>query len=307
LVTAVNVSARQFTSALVGVVTDALQDSGARPEMLCLEVTESLLMTDVDAGVDILQALADLGVCLSIDDFGTGYSSLAYLKRLPIHEVKIDKSFVDGLGRDDDDTAIVAAVVAMAHALDLSVVAEGVETADQLGRLRTLGCDQVQGYYFSRPVPPAAIDALLRQPAFPAMDGPGTDGAGGGGPDRVLIIDDTPEVRHLAGVTLTAVGVEVHEAAGGMEGLAMATRVTPDCVLLDIEMPGMSGLEVCQALRADPVTAGCVIIMLTGRADAEGKVEAFSAGADDYIVKPFTPRDLVSRVRAALLRHRGGS
>jgi diguanylate cyclase (GGDEF)-like protein len=306
LVTAVNVSARQFTSALVGVVADALRDSGARPESLCLEVTESLLMTDVDAGVDILQALADLGVRLSIDDFGTGYSSLAYLKRLPIHEVKIDKSFVDGLGRDADDTAIVAAVVAMAHALNMSVVAEGVETADQLRRLRTLGCDQVQGYYFSRPVPPTAIDPLLHQPAFPALDGSGTD-VSSGGPDRVLIIDDTPEVRHLAGVTLTAVGVEVHEAPDGTQGLAMATRMPPDCVLLDIEMPGMSGLEVCQALRADPATAGCVIVMLTSRADAEGKVEAFSAGADDYIVKPFTPRDLISRVRAALLRHRGGS
>jgi len=251
--------------------------------------------------------LADLGVWLSIDDFGTGYSSLAYLKRLPIHEVKIDKSFVDGLGRDADDTAIVAAVVAMAHALDLNVVAEGVETADQLRRLQTLGCDQVQGYYFSKPVSPAAIDPLLHQPAFPAMDGPSTDGTGGDGPDRVLIIDDTPEVRHLAGVTLTAVGVEVHEADGGTQGLALATRVAPDCVLLDIEMPGMSGLEVCQALRADPATADCVIIMLTSRADANGKVEAFSAGADDYIVKPFTPRDLISRVRAALLRHRGTS
>ena len=168
LTAAVNVSAHQFGSNLVGVVTDATARSGIDPAALCLEVTESVVMTDVEAAVGTLHALADLGVRLSIDDFGTVYSSLADLKRLPIHEVKIDRSFIEGLGQDPDDTAIVAAVIAVSHALDLDVVAEGVETAEQLQQLRILGCEYVQGYYFSRPVPACESDALLSSDVPPA-------------------------------------------------------------------------------------------------------------------------------------------
>src|SRR5687768_11393280 len=115
----VNVSARQFGPGLANVVDQALSASSIAPTALCLEVTESVLMDDTEQSAAVLEAIAAIGVAMSIDDFGTGYSSLSYLKRFPLSELKIDKSFVDGLGKNNEDTAIVAAIVAMAHALDL--------------------------------------------------------------------------------------------------------------------------------------------------------------------------------------------
>lgn len=313
LVVSVNLSACQLGSGLVDVVAGALSASATEPSALCLEITESLLMDDLEGSVVILQQLAGLGVALSIDDFGTGFSSLARLKRFPLHELKIDKSFVDGLGVDSDDTAIVAAVIAMAHALKLFVVAEGVETVEQLQRLRTLGCDQAQGYHFARPGRPETIDALLHAEASSSWrdhadhEATADPASGTYRPVRILVVDDAADVRQLALVTLTAVGFEVHEAVDGTSALIAAKLVAPDCVLLDLLMPDMSGLEVCRALRAEATTAECTILMLTSVADAADKVDAFSVGADDYIVKPFSPRDLASRVQAAMRRRRKGA
>ena len=161
LVMSVNVSGRQFESDLVGTVARVLDTTGMEPSKLCLEVTESMVMKDVDVAVATLRDLKALGVMLSVDDFGTGYSSLSYLKQFPLDELKIDKSFVDGLGRDSEDGAIVAAVMNMARALELTVVAEGVETDSQATSLRALGCETAQGFYFSRPKVAADITELL--------------------------------------------------------------------------------------------------------------------------------------------------
>ncbi len=312
LAVSVNVSARQFSPELVEVVRRALSASAVEPRALCLEMTETILMDDTELSVAILQELAGTGVLLSIDDFGTGYSSLSYLKRFPLHELKIDKSFVDGLGKKNEDTAIVAAIVAMAHALDLCVVAEGVETADQLQRLRTLGCEQAQGYHLARPGPPEATDLLLRAETSPGWRSHAPKALGSVAtsdtyrPNRILVVDDDDDMRLLARASLTAVGFEVHEAVDGPSALAAALRINPDCILLDVGMPNMSGLEVCRALRAESSTATCTIVMLTIDNDPEAKVEAFSCGADDYMVKPFTPRGLVSRVHDAMRRRREG-
>ena len=308
LMVAVNVSVSQFGPDLVDVVTQALQHTAVPAGCLCLEITESILMADVDAALTVLRALAAVGVRVSIDDFGTGFSSLAYLKRFPLDELKIDKSFVDGLGQDPHDTAIVAAIVAMAHALDLVVVAEGVETRDQLDRLRTLGCDAAQGYYLARPVGSAAFEALLNEEAarswvgHAAPEASGEEAKPGFRPDRVLVVDDTAEIRQLAAISLSAHGFDVHQASDGASALALACEVTPDCVILDVSMPGISGLEVCASLRRNPVTSECTILMLTSNDAAADKARAFSGGADDYIMKPFSPRDLVTRVRAAMRR-----
>jgi len=161
----VNISARQLSDpALVQTVSAALARSGLPATALKLEITESMLMADAKAAAVTLRSLADLGLALSIDDFGTGYSSLAYLTRFAVHELKIDRSFVDGMSRDPNDAAIVASVVALAHTLGLDVVAEGVETPAQLEILRDLGCDAAQGYYLSRPAGGADIlPALLRE------------------------------------------------------------------------------------------------------------------------------------------------
>ncbi|MBV9283570.1 MAG: EAL domain-containing protein, partial [Acidimicrobiia bacterium] len=141
-------------------VDRALRESGLDPDRLWLEITESVLMEDADAAVAALERLRGLGVHLCVDDFGTGYSSLAYLRRFPVDALKVDRSFVAGLGKDPEDSAIVEAVVSMAHSLRLSVVAEGVETDEQLARLRELGCELAQGFYFAAPVPPSALDTL---------------------------------------------------------------------------------------------------------------------------------------------------
>jgi EAL domain-containing protein (putative c-di-GMP-specific phosphodiesterase class I) len=160
---AVNLSARQLAHPdLVATVAEALAISGLEPHLLVLEITESVLMTDRELAVTILHALRSLGVRLSIDDFGTGQSSLGYLKTLPVDSLKIDRSFVDGLGADPDDSAIVAAVVHMGHALGLTVTAEGIETPLQLSELRSLGCDLGQGFYFARPQPSEIAAALVR-------------------------------------------------------------------------------------------------------------------------------------------------
>ena len=133
----VNLSARQLAQpGLAERVADVIERSGVLPENLCLEITESVLMEDADAVISVVERVRALGVRLSIDDFGTGYSSLGYLKRFPVDAVKIDRSFVSGLGTDPGDTAIVSAVIGLAHALDLQVVAEGVETEGQLARAR---------------------------------------------------------------------------------------------------------------------------------------------------------------------------
>ncbi len=160
---AVNLSARQFAQKnLVAMIAEVLQESGLAPDRLEIELTESLIMSDVQQAILTLEQLKELGVLLSVDDFGTGYSSLSYLKRFPIDTLKIDQTFVHDITHDADDAAIVDAIISLAHNLRLTVIAEGVETEDQLNYLRLQGCDEIQGYYFSRPVPSDAFEALLR-------------------------------------------------------------------------------------------------------------------------------------------------
>ena len=163
---AVNLSARQFGAAdLVPGIEAALRDTGLDAGCLELELTESLFMGDITPAVELLHSMKALGVKLSIDDFGTGYSSFSYLSRFPIDVLKIDRSFVADITHDANDAAIVDSIIALAHNLRLSVIAEGVETGEQLDHLRRQGCDEMQGYYFSRPLPADAFEQLLRKQA----------------------------------------------------------------------------------------------------------------------------------------------
>ena len=148
----VNVSPRQLQTGIVAELTSALADSGADPASLCLELTESALLHDITTAAAVMGALTDLGVTLSIDDFGTGFSSLSYLQRLPLHQLKIDQSFVANLS-SDEGRAIVSAIVGLANALHLETVAEGVEDAEQARLLSSLGCDAAQGFLYARPFP----------------------------------------------------------------------------------------------------------------------------------------------------------
>ncbi len=158
----VNLSARQLRDpALLDVVRIALQESGLPPERLCLELTESVIMHDVERSAGVLGELRELGVTLALDDFGTGYSSLAYLRQLRVDRLKIDRSFLAELSEHPAEQTIVAAIAALARGLGLAVTAEGVETTDQLEHVRALGCDAAQGFLFARPAPPDAIAAQL--------------------------------------------------------------------------------------------------------------------------------------------------
>jgi diguanylate cyclase (GGDEF)-like protein/PAS domain S-box-containing protein len=159
---AVNLSARQFGAAdLIENLAAVLFDTGLEPKYLEIELTESLFMSDITPAVDLLHRMKALGVNLSIDDFGTGYSSLSYLSRFPIDVLKIDRSFVADITRDANDEAIVTSIIALAHNLKLGVIAEGVETGEQLDYLRRHGCDEIQGYYFSQPLPAREFEQLL--------------------------------------------------------------------------------------------------------------------------------------------------
>jgi EAL domain-containing protein (putative c-di-GMP-specific phosphodiesterase class I) len=160
---AINVSAREFTATLPGRLAATLARYGLAPCWLELEITESALMHDIERVIDIMGQINALGVTLSLDDFGTGYSSLSYLKRFPIHTLKIDRSFTTGLPSDASDRAIATTIISIGQQLQHRVIAEGVETVEQLEFLRDSGCDEVQGYLFSRPLPAAAFEAALRE------------------------------------------------------------------------------------------------------------------------------------------------
>jgi diguanylate cyclase (GGDEF)-like protein len=171
LTVAVNLSALQFRHGdIVATVAAALRRSGLAPAQLELELTESILLHDSDSVNHSLQALKAMGVALSIDDFGTGYSNLSYLKSLAVDKLKIDQSFVRGLGDDAGNSAIVKAIIQLGHTLQLSVIAEGVETGRQLAVLAGLGCDAAQGYYFSKPLSAGRFGDLLHQQSCKAAD-----------------------------------------------------------------------------------------------------------------------------------------
>lgn len=160
---AVNLSTRQFRQKnLTEKVAQILNDSAVQPKNLCLEITENEVMHNIETTVEILQALKKMGVLLSLDDFGTGYSSLSYLKRFPIDILKIDRTFVNGIPSDRDDTAISTAIVVLAHSMELQVIAEGVEEPEQIAFLQSLRCDEIQGFYFSRPLNAETVTDLLK-------------------------------------------------------------------------------------------------------------------------------------------------
>lgn len=163
LIMAVNISARQFQHPkFTELVSAVIKETGLDPRYLELEITESVAMYDAEKTIATLNNLRALNLQLSIDDFGTGYSSLSYLKRFPINKLKVDQSFVRNMTTDSNDASITKSIILLGQSLNLSVIAEGVETAEQLVKLKQFGCDEVQGYFFSKPVPHNELERLLR-------------------------------------------------------------------------------------------------------------------------------------------------
>jgi diguanylate cyclase (GGDEF)-like protein/PAS domain S-box-containing protein len=261
-----------------------------------VELTESAVMENLDDAMRTLSALRALGIALSLDDFGTGYSSLAYLKRFPFNFVKIDKSFIADIVRNPEDAIIAKAIIALAHRLNLRVVAEGVETEAQLTYLRSNGCDEMQGYYFSRPIPADDFGGMLQ--SGKRLELQPLEGAS---PCTVMVVDGDPETLAAMKRVLLTEGCQVLTAQSGEQGLDVLSLNAVQVILCDQRMPGMSGTQFCNRVRT--LYPDTIRIVLAGYADIEAVVDAVNRGVVyRFLTKPLDERLLKAHVRDAL-RH----
>ena len=323
---AVNVSPAQFHSHdLPQTVSDILARTGLPADRLEIEVTESLLMEAPKQAADLFSALRRFGVRIAMDDFGTGYSSLGYLHEFKFDKLKIDRSFVKRFGQTEDATFIVSAIIDLARKLGLTIVAEGVETVQQLNALRDLGCDQIQGYLIARPIQMdspaellAACARIYRESrernlseqrlgiADSETKAAAADVEQGHRPLKrplnVLVVDDITMSRDIAQSFLRAAGHCVVCVEGGAEAVAAAADTDFNVVLMDVCMPEMDGLEATRRIRALEGGRGRVpIVAVTAQAFAGQVSECRKAGMNGHVSKPFEPEMLVAAVvRAAV-------
>jgi diguanylate cyclase (GGDEF)-like protein/PAS domain S-box-containing protein len=292
---AANLSARQFQDReLPGMVARILRETGLDPHFLELEITESMVMQDVESTATLLGELKGLGVQLSMDDFGTGYSSLSCLKRFPFDTLKIDISFVREITSDPESAAIARTIIAMAHNLKLRVIAEGVETEGQLRYLRAHGCDAMQGFFFSRPVPADEFAGLLRESRRLLLP----DGADVAPEKTLLIVDDEPQVLALLARLLRKEGYLVLSAGGAEEGFELLALNRVGVVVCDQRMPGMDGIEFLRRVR--DLYPGTVRIAISGYADLETVTEAVNRGAIfKFFTKPWEDEFVRESLREA--------
>jgi diguanylate cyclase (GGDEF)-like protein len=298
---AVNLAARQFNAKDFGPnIGKLLAEQKVNPGLLELEITESSLMTNAEETARTLEYLSEIGVGVSIDDFGTGYSSLSYLKRFPLDALKIDRSFVRDLTTDNDDATITRAVISMAHSLGLKVTAEGVETAEQLAFLTEHGCDEIQGYYFSRPLPAAECGLWLaekrRLQGLPLQAGPVVP--------SVLLVGDDDDALMLLKHTLDREGYRLLLARSPGEAMEAVNRQRVDLVIADQDMGGISGVELLRHIRiAHPDT----IRMMTGAAHTDFRTIADAVHRGEVfrlLPREYTPDQTRASVREALQARR---
>lgn len=290
-----NLSARQFRDpGLVGRVEQVLAETGFDPSFLELEITESTVMHDSEVAIGTLRALKKLGVTLSVDDFGTGYSSLSYLKLFPIDVLKIDRSFVRDLTTDSDDAAIVRAIVSLSHSLGLVVVAEGVEEVAQAAFLHNVKCDELQGYYFSRPLPEEAAERLLHSNRRLDIDELEIERQA----PTLLIVDSEPDIRNALARTLRGKGWRILNAGDADEALGMLTTHGAQVVLCEHHMPGITGTAFLGRIKQMfPETVG---IVYSGMGNVEAMAEAVEQGAAyKALHKPWDDDALPDTIREA--------
>ncbi|HUG11058.1 MAG TPA: EAL domain-containing protein [Opitutaceae bacterium] len=279
---AVNLSARQIHQQDVGAMAaKMLREHGVSPRLIEFEITESAAMQNAEASIAALQALKKLGVGLSIDDFGTGYSSLSYLKRLPIDTVKIDRSFVTDLATNPDDASIAQAIINMAHNLNLRVVAEGVETASQLSFLASHGCDEMQGYYFSPPVPALEATAMLAQNRH--LQRPAS---AGDGERTLLLLDDEQPILSSLKRLLRRDDYQILTATSAREAFELLANNKVGVIVSDHRMPEMTGVEFLR--RVKELYPRSVRMALSGYTDLDTVTNAVNQGAIyRFLTKPW--------------------
>jgi EAL domain-containing protein (putative c-di-GMP-specific phosphodiesterase class I)/CheY-like chemotaxis protein len=299
LTMAVNLSPRQFRQeGLAETVARILRETGLEPRYLELEIVESLIMHDVQSATLILKKLKELGVQLTMDDFGTGYSSLSYLKQFPFDKMKIDQSFVREITSDPDSAAIVRTIIAMAHSLHLRVVAEGVETEGQLSYLRSHGCEEMQGFYFSRPVPSGAFEQLLREGRRLAFSG-----ERGLPPERsLLLVDDESQVAAVLVRMLESEGYHILAANSAAEGFELLAANRVGVIVADQRMPAMTGVEFLSRVRE--LYPETVRILLSGQADMSCLTDAINSGAIfKFLTKPLENEELREHIRGSFKQY----
>ncbi len=270
----------------------ALLERHAVPvEQLVIEVTESQLMGDVSAALETLTRLSLLGLTLSIDDFGTGYSSLSQVAALPFTELKIDGSFVQNAGKNVKANAILDSMITLGRSLGMSVVAEGIETHDQLDFLRRSGAHVLQGYLIAKPMPANQLDSWLAEWRPGTMDHPGCQR-----PFAILVIDDEKTMRQIGETQFKAhfPDAVILTAANGEEALKIFGRQTIDAATVDYIMPGMDGLALLQKLRN--LNPACRFVLLTADTHEATAQEATRLGAL-YCPKPLSESQLKRIVR----------
>lgn len=294
---AINLSARQFQLRdLPSTIADSLRKYALDATQLELEITESTAMQDVEEAVRAMRDLKALGLSMAVDDFGTGYSSLAYLKGFPLDFLKIDRTFVRDLTTEPDDAAICVATIRLAHSLRLRVIAEGVETESQMEYLRRHGCDEIQGYYFSRPVPHAAIAGMLRTDVRLKMADGGEDDT-----PTLLLVDDEPSVLAALKRVFRREGYRILIATSISEGFELLAKHPVQVLLCDERMPCGTGSEFLQRVKAlHPTT---VRMVLSGYANIDAVTRAINEGAvSKFLLKPWDDEELRRTVREAFMR-----
>ncbi len=297
---AVNLSARQLAAQnVVQFAGKVLRETGLDPMYLELELTESAVMADADAFIHATESLKGLSITLTIDDFGTGFSSLSYLKRFAIDRLKIDQSFVRDVTHDPNSAAIALAIISLSHNLKLSALAEGVETEAQLRFLRARDCDEMQGYYFSKPLPAAEVEQMLRSGRrleFP----PGDDL-----PRRtLLLVDDDAGVLASLKRLFRREGYTLLTAADGVEGLDLLAGHGAGVVVSDARMPRMEGAEFLGKVRE--IYPDTVRIMLSGYTDLAAVTDAVNRGEIfKFLTKPWADEELLEVVRDAFRLYEG--
>ncbi|MDN2703294.1 MULTISPECIES: EAL domain-containing protein [unclassified Janthinobacterium] len=296
----VNVSGIQFfVGGLEEEVLKAIRKYEIAPELLELELTESSLMSNAEETIAVLRNLKALGIQISIDDFGTGYSSLAYLKRFPIDKLKIDIAFVREVTSNPDDAAIVLAIISMAHSMKLEVIAEGVENDAQLAYLRRHGCDEMQGYYFSRPVPHEEFEQMLMGGKL--LQAP--EDAAGEEQQTLLIVDDDVFMLDVLSDFLAQDGYRILTAQTAAEGFDILARHKVQVILCDQCMPLMSGTEFME--RVKHLCPDTFRIMLSAFADLTPIMAAINRGAvDRFYTKPWKGAVLRENIREGFRLHK---
>ena len=294
----VNVSGRQFIEGdLQGDVMGSLDRNGVPAELLELELTESSLMENTQRTIALLRILKDRGVRISIDDFGTGYSSLAYLRRFPIDKLKIDIAFIRDITHNPDAAAIALTIIRMAHSLNLQVVAEGVETQEQLAYLHQHRCDQVQGYCFSKPLPLPELESLLGGQARLSVPADASDAH----TSRLLLVDDDADLLDQLAPLFEEDGYKVLCARSAEEGFALLALHPVQVILCDRYMPGMDGIEFLG--RVSAMHPDTLRIVLSATLDLDTIIDAINRGeVFRFYAKPCDQTELRRHVADAF-RH----